>query len=356
MLLMQCSPVMKFTCYSRWRELPPGVEQLFASCAETSMFMSREWFETLEATTLKETQTLMLACVVDRENVLALLPLVSDDGQHWQSLNHRYTALVSLLVTDREQDAVVDCLAEGLSRLDVVALRLEPVAEQDTGLSRLESAMESRGYTSHRHFFFYNWFHRTHEQSFNEYMAERPSRVRNTIARKQRKLEREHDCQISMFRQGQVVPALADYHAAYTASWKAHEQYADLLDAVAINLAVPDWTRLAVLFIDGNPAAAQLWFVVHQKASIFRLAYNEAWKHYSPGSILTAYLMQYVINNDKVAEIDFLTGNEAYKQDWMSERRQRWRLVLARQNTQRNTADSLITRLGRFLRKSQAGS
>jgi CelD/BcsL family acetyltransferase involved in cellulose biosynthesis len=154
-------------------------------------------------------------------------------------------------------------------------------------------------------------------------MAERPALLRNTITRKRRKLEREHDCDIKMYRGGEVRDALPDYHAAYSASWKAYEQYGALLDALAVNLSVPDWTRLAVLYIDGEPAAAQLWFVVHGKASIFRLAYDERWKQYSTGSILTAWLMQYVIDTDMVDEIDFLTGNESYKQDWMSERRQR---------------------------------
>ena len=36
--------------------------------------------------------------------------------------------------------------------------------------------------------------------------------------------------------------------------------------------------------------------------------------------------MAYVIDTDKVAEIDFLTGNDAYKQDWMSDRRERFAL------------------------------
>jgi hypothetical protein len=65
---------------------------------------------------------------------------------------------------------------------------------------------------------------------------------------------------------------------------------------------------------------------VHGKASIFKLAYDKAWRDYSPGSILTRYLMQQVIDSDKVHEIDFLTGNDAYKQEWMSERRKRWAL------------------------------
>ncbi len=36
--------------------------------------------------------------------------------------------------------------------------------------------------------------------------------------------------------------------------------------------------------------------------------------------------MEYVIDTDGVNEIDFLTGNDAYKQDWMSERRERFLL------------------------------
>jgi hypothetical protein len=36
--------------------------------------------------------------------------------------------------------------------------------------------------------------------------------------------------------------------------------------------------------------------------------------------------MEYVIDTDRVEEIDFLTGNDAYKQDWMSERRERFLL------------------------------
>jgi len=81
-----------------------------------------------------------------------------------------------------------------------------------------------------------------------------------------------------------------------------------------------------VLFVKQQPVAAQLWFVLHGKANIFRLAYDQAWKQYSPGSILTSFLMEYVIDTDNVTEIDFLTGNDTYKQDWMSERRERWAL------------------------------
>ncbi len=342
---------MKFECYSDWNQLPASVDLLFEHSANASMFFTREWFETLHTTAFEEDQSLLLVSVINQGFVLALLPLVGINNKNWESFSHRYTALYSLLLAEEKQAEVLNCLAEGLNQLPIHSLQLSPVAENDSNLLSLQQVLEASGYKSHRHFFFYNWVHHTGQQSFDEYMAARPAQLRNTIARKRRKLEREHKYEIRMFKDGEVQQGLMDYHAAYSASWKANEQYVALLDAVAINMSVPGWTRLAILYIDGKAAAAQLWFVVHGTASIFRLAYDEEWKHYSPGSILTAYLMQYVIDIDKVEEIDFLTGNETYKQDWMSERRQRWRLLLIKQQKPKAYSAGLVVMLKIMLKR-----
>ena len=335
---------MKFECYSNLHQLPASADSLFAHNCKQSMFLSREWFESLVAATGEAGQSLSLVSVVDEGSVLALLPLTGENGR-WQSFSHRYTALYSLLLAPEHQAEVLACLAKGLSQMPAHSLQLSPVDADDAKLLGLRQALEACGYDYHQHFSFYNWIHRTRGQSFDDYMAERPARLRGTIARKRRKLEREHECRMQMFTGDQVARGLKDYHAAYAASWKAYEQYADLLDTAAIKLSEPGWTRLAVLYIDGQAAAAQLWFVVQGKASIFRLAYDENWKRYSPGSILTAWLMQHVIDIDKVEEIDFLTGNEAYKQDWMSERRQRWRLLFVQRQPVQSGPGRLMGRL-----------
>ncbi len=341
---------MKFESYSSWHQLPESVVSLFEYAAHESIFFTNEWFETLYAETFEDGQSLLLACVVDEGNVLALLPLVGAN-EHWQSFNHRYTALYSLLLAEKKQTEVLVCLVDGLSQLSIDSLQLNPIAEDDRNMLSLQQVLESAGYEYHQHFSFYNWIHFTQHQSFDEYMAERPAQLRNTISRKRRKLEREHEYKICMFKGDEVQQGLVDYHAAYSSSWKAYEQSVALLDAVAINLSVPDWTRLAVLYIDGKAAAAQLWFVVHGKASIFRLAYDEEWKRYSPGSILTAYLMQYVIDIDKVEEIDFLTGNDAYKQDWMSVRRQRLRVLFVKQKKSQGNSGLLTAVFKRVFKK-----
>ncbi len=341
---------MKFKCYQHWSQLPQQVDLLFKYGEQTSMFTTREWFETLYNNAFDNNKTLLLACVVETDHVLVLLPLQGVDG-HWQALRHRYTSLFTLLTSNTQQHVLLNCLAQGLNQLNIHSLDLSPVARHDHTLNQLKQALETQGFSCHQRFLFYNWIHRTNGQSYQEYLAERPSTLRNTLKRKQRKLQREQNFNIKMYQGIAVKQGLNDYHTTYFSSWKAHEQYTELLNAIANNLAIPNWTRLAVLSINEQPAAAQLWFVVQRKASIFRLAYAEQWKHYSPGSLLTAYLMRHVIDIDKVSEIDFLTGNEPYKQDWMSQRQKRYSMMFGKAQTKHNKVMTVLQKISSTLFK-----
>ena len=320
---------MKFECYTGWEQLPDSANALFEQAEKDSIFFSRPWFENL-VKALDDDEVMMLACVVAENKVLAILPLIKSTGNNFLSLKHRYTTHYSLLLADSEYDQdqqrVLTCLVQGLNLLPLRSLLLEPVADNDSRIVYLQQGMEAAGYRCERFFRFYNWVYHVQGQSFTSYLAARPAWLRNTISRKQRKLDREHGYQIRLFTGDEVPQAMSDYYAVYTASWKANEQYVNFLDGIVESFSRPGWSRLGVLYVKGQPVAAQLWFVLHGKASIFRLAYDEAWKQYSPGSILTSFLMKYVIDTDGVEEIDFLTGNESYKQDWMSDRRERYAL------------------------------
>ncbi len=324
---------MKFVCYSDWDQLPDSANALFEQVENDSIFFSRPWFENL-ATALDDDDAMVLACVIDSvgagNKVMAILPLIKSAENKFFSLKHRYTTHYSLLLADPEHDQdqqlILSCMVQGLNQLPLHSLLLEPVADNDSRISALQRIMKTAGFNCERLFRLYNWIYRMQGQSFKDYMAARPARLRNTISRKKRKLDREHGFEIRLFTGDEVPQAMSDYYAVYTASWKANEQYVGFLDGIVAGFSRPGWSRLAVLYVKGQPIAAQLWFVLRNKASIFRLAYNKAWKQYSPGSILTRFLMEYVIDIDKVEEIDFLTGNEAYKQDWMSDRRERFAL------------------------------
>ncbi|BAZ94384.1 hypothetical protein TspCOW1_06500 [Thiohalobacter sp. COW1] len=346
---------MKFVCYTDWNQLPESADALFRQGEMNSVFLSRPWFEALTASALDDDQALVLACVVAEDDVLAILPLMRRAGHAWYALRHRYTSLYSFLLAENDQQRILECLAEGLSRLSIRALLLEPVADDDDRMRGLQRSLESVGFSCDYDFRLYSWIYRVQGESYEDYMAARPGRLRNTIARKKRKLEREHGYEIRLFAGLEVPQAMPDYHAVYTASWKANEQYADFLDGVVAGISRSGWSRLAVLYVQAKPVAAQLWFVLHGKANIFRLAYDEAWRQYSPGSILTSFMMEYVIDAEAVDEIDFLTGNDAYKQDWMSERRERFVLGCVKGVEPEGMHERLAGSLKRMLKRLQGG-
>ena len=79
--------------------------------------------------------------------------------------------------------------------------------------------------------------------------------------------------------------------------------------------------------IRDRPIAAQIWIVSNGKANIYKLAYDENFKAYAPGTLLTALLMAQAIDVDKVQKIDYLIGDDPYKAAWMSQRNERWGIV-----------------------------
>jgi len=346
---------MKFVCYTEWDQLPESANALFAQGEKDSIFFSRPWFENLTDVALDDDQSMALACVVDGNNVMAILPLMKCAGNTWYSLKHRYTSLYSLLLTDHDQfeiqPEVLACLSQGLSQLLIKAFLLEPVADNDGNLNDFQRSMETAGFSCDRIFRQYNWIYRVQGQSYEDYMAARPAKLRNTISRKKRKLEREHGYEVRLFTGDEVPRKMSDYYAVYNSSWKANEQYLDFLDGIVAGFSGQGWSRLAVLYVKEQPVAAQLWFVSHGKANIFRLSYDEAWKQYSVGSILTSYLMEYVIDTDKVEEIDFLTGNDTYKQDWMSDRRERFVLSCVKSVKPRSRFELIAKSLKSMLKK-----
>ena len=108
---------------------------------------------------------------------------------------------------------------------------------------------------------------------------------------------------------------------------------------------------MAILYIQGLPVAAQLWFVHHNKASIFRLVYDKAWRPYSTGTILTSFLMKYLIDTNKVEEIGLLTGNDAYKQDWMPESRERFLLSCVKSVSTASRYERFVKTVKRVMKK-----
>ncbi len=93
--------------------------------------------------------------------------------------------------------------------------------------------------------------------------------------------------------------------------------------------------------------AAQFWIVEDAQATVLKLAHDEAAKSLSPGTVLTALMLQHLLDQEHVGRIDFGRGDDPYKRLWARERRQRIGIVLANPRRPRGLAFLARHALGR---------
>jgi hypothetical protein len=159
--------------------------------------------------------------------------------------------------------------------------------------------------------------------SFDQYFETRPSEVRNTWKRKAKKFLAAGGVLEMFDSEKDLERGIAAYQQIYAHSWKDPEPYAEFVPDWIRICARKGWLRLAVAWMDGTPIAAQFWFTRNRVAYVYKLAYDEAHKHWSAGTLLTVELMRRSLDVDKVNEVDYLSGDDAYKRMWMTHRRER---------------------------------
>lgn len=156
-------------------------------------------------------------------------------------------------------------------------------------------------------------------RSFAEYWESRPGALRTTSERKGKKVETEV---LTHFD-----PAVwAEYETIYAASWKPAEDQPAMLRAFVEAEGAAGRLRLGVARAEGIAVAAQCWSVENSVAYIHKLAHLESHRQLSAGTTLSARLFSHVIDTDRVILVDFGTGDQIYKADWMEAVRPRFRV------------------------------
>jgi hypothetical protein len=154
---------------------------------------------------------------------------------------------------------------------------------------------------------------------FAGWWATRPGHLRETVRRKARRIT------IRIARQ--FDPAdWASYEAIYAKSWKPAEGSPAFLRRLAEAEGAAGRLRLGLACIDAMPVAAQFWTVEDASTFIHKLAHDPAADAHSPGTVLTQAMFAAAIDQDRVKLIDFGTGDDPYKRDWVNTVRLRYRL------------------------------
>jgi len=262
--------------------------------------------------------------VVAREgDDVAILPLQATAG-HLLALGNWYNFWVAPVYS--ETGGVVPRAIELMTAIfrdlqrRAWRVTLEPLREEGRDTVILTNAFAAAGWVFWKEQCGVNHYDGAHSwSSFDDFLAARPGRLRTTLQRKARKVE-------TTIKQTFSDDLWGDYETVYRASWKPEEGSLGFLRRFASEESAAGRLRLGIARQRGHPVAAQLWTVEQGEAYIHKLAHREDAKALSPGTTLTAALFRHVIEVDSVTTVDFGTGDDAYKRDWMSEQRARFRL------------------------------
>lgn len=324
------------TVYTDLAALPARYEPLFSSAGSTSFFLTLPWYRNfVQSSVLGPKERLRIYAADGGGTGRAVLPMRAGadalGAKTLGGLSNYYTSLFGPSFDPDETDlqGALDVLVSAMARDEVRwdTIDLRPLAVDMPVFPALMNALGKAGFAVQSYFCFGNWYLRVGARSYAEYFETLPSQLKNTVTRKRKQLEKLKSRIVVCSGETGLEEALRAYEQIYAVSWKIPEPYPHFISGLCRTCASLGWLRLGVVYVDDQPIAAQIWIIHAGIAAIYKLAYDERFAKLSAGSILTAHLMQRAIDIDKVHEVDYLTGDDAYKRDWMSDRRERWGIV-----------------------------
>ncbi len=306
---------------------PPDLTEFFEQAELRNVEFGLPWYRNLVDAVYKDHPGVRFYLLRRGRQPVAVLPLRVErthTGQRVHSLSNFYTTLYEPVLDPGVSAAELACLLGALRR-DVPrygSLMLTPMDTMTPGHRTLLDALRRDGMVAFDYFAHGNWYLPV-SGSWRDYLASRTGGLRSTIKRMDKKLAAAGGT-IELLRNAADLPAaIAAYETVYNASWKKPEPFPDFMPGLLATYAATGALRLGLARLGGKPIAAQLWIVANGRAHIYKVAYDEDYKAYSPGTLLTAMLMEHVLDVDRVREVDYLIGDDPYKATWMTMRRER---------------------------------
>jgi CelD/BcsL family acetyltransferase involved in cellulose biosynthesis len=289
--------------------------------SQPSLFDRLDWFRRTWAYCAPGDRPLIVRARAEGSDAWLFL---AETGSTAKGLASWYTLAFRPIVTGMPPDATARASVVAMARRlrpRLARIALDHVPEADAEL--LRAGFARAGWIARVTPQTANWSIDVTGKSFADYWAERPGQLRSTAKRKAAKTPMDLTI-LDRFDEA----AWDDYASIYADSWKPEEGSLDFVRAMAEDEAAAGTLRLGIARIEGRAVAAQLWTVEHGIAIIHKLAHREDVAELSPGTILSQAMFEHVIDKDRVTLIDFGTGDDRYKADWMDTRVMRMRVEL----------------------------
>jgi len=349
---------MYLKIFNSINHLPVSCLSIFEQNEANSLFLGRQWFKLYEQHFLISEQNRFVV-IFDHNNqaiVLLLLQLIETEKKLSAPTNF-YSAFFSPLASKNFSEEVL-AQAYSLFITDYLlaekfhSIELKPIQLSLIENNLLIQSLKKNHFIIDSSFYFGNWTSDISNMNFEQYYKKLPSKLKNTIKRKTKKLEKNHNYSIKIYDDIKDIQShIHKYEKIYQLSWKTSEASTEFIRDFILNYAASGHTRLGIAIINDQVVASQFWLVHNDIALIYKLAYDPAYKEFSIGSILTAKMMQHVIDRDGVKKIDYLTGDDPYKKDWMNNRQEFSLIIAYNSHTLNGLSHGLIYLLKKMIKR-----
>lgn len=345
---------MPLYCNPDFRRLPAALAAIFNTAGGDSFFARPVWYDLMARHGVADGSEIRVYTdeVPGRAAALVLQTAAGGAERRLASLANAYSVEHGVLRApgaDPETGLAMIFHEVFTERPSWDVLSLSELDPRDPAYRAAVAALRRAGFLVECVFHSGTWYEDTAGLNFADYLAARPSELRNTWRRKRRRLGLGGRLKTAFFADAAGIDqAIADYQRIYAASWKPAESFPRFIPALIRRAAEEGALRLGIYTVDGAPAAAQFWIVWSGRAVIYKLAHDRRFDDLSLGTLLTMEMAERVLTLDRPREINFGRGDDPYKKLWLSQRRERWGIAAANPRTPRGLGLGLRREAAKF--------
>lgn len=314
-------------------QFPADVQKMFDLAERDDLQCGATWFSALTHAVFADHAGVRFYVLRQSDQPVAVLPVqINQVGSAHQieALSSGDTALYAPALAPglKAKDLVPLLRAVLQAHAPVACLRFAPMDRHARPYRLLLGALRQAGLLPFQFFCFENWY-LAGLGHWSGYLASCSESLRRSLQHASKRWALVGGT-LEIIRSGADMDRGLDaYQQVRAGSFQrepkaSHPAFATELARLC---ATNGWLRLGVAWLNGQPIAAQIWTVAHGQGHIDWAVQHDGFKVYEAGTLLTALLMQHVIEQDHVTAVDLRHGDDATTRAWMPQRRQRWGIV-----------------------------
>jgi CelD/BcsL family acetyltransferase involved in cellulose biosynthesis len=233
-------------------------------------------------------------------------------------------------------------------------IELDSMPEEDENFDVLKDIIAKRGLQKKEYFCFGDWFLDGINYSGDEYIKRRSKNTRSGVGKKARRMEKLGHLEFQVGTEKEKLDHYLElYQQVRKKSWKHPELDQDFLNDVRRMAAEQQCLKFGFLFFNGSPIATLFAIISNRIAYLMEVVYDSQFDEFSPGEIIHGEFIKYLIDADRIIEVDALRGDEPYKKSWTPERRERKGILVFNNNFKGRFLSFLMRKMLPLLRKNQ---